>query len=58
MSQMLMNLESVEVYNNENIVNIKVVFQNINLKAKLDKNDFALDNLIDTTKNEEETPPF
>lgn len=48
-----MNLEKVEVYNNKDIVNIKVVFSSVNLKAGLDENDFALDELIDTKKNEE-----
>ncbi|MCI8310555.1 MAG: outer membrane lipoprotein carrier protein LolA, partial [Clostridia bacterium] len=32
-----MNLESVEVYNNENIVNIKVMFSSVNLKGGLEE---------------------
>ncbi len=48
-----MNLEKVEVYNNKDIINIKVVFSSVNLKAGLDEKDFALDELIDTKKNEE-----
>jgi len=49
-----MNLESIEVYNNKDIINIKVAFTSINLKAGLDKEDFALENLIDMNKQEEE----
>lgn len=49
-----MNLEKIEVYNNENIMNIKVTFSSINLKGGLDKEDFALEDLIDMTKTEEE----
>ena len=45
-----MNLESIEVYNNENIVNIKVSFSSINLKGGLEEEDFALDKLIDVNK--------
>ncbi len=44
-----MNLEKVEVYNTEDIVTIKVVFTKIDLKAKLEEEDFALENLIDQT---------
>jgi len=46
-----MNLEKVEVYDKNNIVNIKVVFSSINLKAGLDEKDFALEDLIDTSEN-------
>lgn len=49
-----MNLESVEVYNNENIVNIKVMFSNVNLKGGLEEEDFALDKLIDVNKQNED----
>lgn len=45
-----MNLESIEVYNNENIVNIKVSFSSINLKGGLEEEDFALEKLIDVNK--------
>jgi len=48
-----MNLESVEVYNNENIVNIKVMFSSVNLKGGLEEEDFALEDLVkvDETNN-------
>lgn len=49
-----MNLESVEVYNNENIVNIKVMFSSVNLKGGLEEEDFALDKLIDVNKQNED----
>lgn len=49
-----MNLESVEVYNNENIVNIKVMFSSVNLKGSLEEEDFALDKLIDVNKQNED----
>ena len=50
-----MNLESIEVFNNKDIVNIKVVFSYINLKGGLDESDFALEDLIDVnnTNNDE-----
>jgi len=48
-----MNLESVEVYNKEDIVNIKVMFSSINLKAGLDEEDFSLEDLIDLTDEQE-----
>lgn len=44
-----MNLETIEVYNNEDIVNIKVMFSKIDLKANLKEEDFALEDLIDTS---------
>lgn len=47
-----MNLLKVEVYSNEDIVKIKVVFKSINLKAKLKEDDFLLEDLIDTTNND------
>ena len=49
-----MNLESVEVYNNENIVNIKVMFSSVNLKGGLEEEDFTLDKLIDVNKQNED----
>lgn len=49
-----MNLESVEVYNNENIVNIKVSFSEINLKGGLEEEDFVLEKLIDVNKQNED----
>ena len=42
-----MNLEKVEVYDSEDIVNIKVVFSSIDLKAGLSEDDFLLEDLID-----------
>lgn len=49
-----MNLESVEVYNAENIINIKVKFSSINLKGGLEAEDFALENLIDVNEQNPE----
>lgn len=46
-----MNINKVEVYNNEDIVKIKVTFKSVDLKAKLDEDDFLLDDLIDTEAN-------
>lgn len=42
-----MNLEKVEVYNEEDIVKIKVVFGNIDYKAKIDDDAFLLEGLVD-----------
>ena len=50
-----MNIEKVEVYNKEDIVKIKVNFNEVNLKAKLEEEDFALEDLIDEDLNKEET---
>ncbi len=47
-----MNLEKVEVYNNEDIVNIKVVFSAIDLKTNLKEEDFLLEDLIDMNAEE------
>lgn len=49
-----MNIESLEVYNSENIVNIKVMFSSTNLKGGLEEEDFALEKLIDTNAQNEE----
>lgn len=46
-----MNIQKVEVYNAEDIVKIKVTFKSVDLKAKLDEDDFLLDDLIDTETN-------
>ena len=55
-----MNLEKVEVYDSEVIVNIKVVFSSIDLKAGLSEEDFLLEDLIDLSedndKNENKDP--
>lgn len=42
-----MNIEKVEVYNEDDIVKIKVNFKEVNLKAKLKEDDFLLEDLID-----------
>ena len=42
-----MIIQKVEVYNDSDIVKIKVDFNNVNLKAKLTEDDFVLDDLID-----------
>lgn len=44
------NVEKVEVFNNEDIVKIKVTFESVDLKAGLSEKDFKLDDYI---KNEE-----
>lgn len=44
------SVEKVEVFNKSDIVKIKVIFENIDLKANLKENDFKLDDYI---KNEE-----
>ena len=49
-----MNINKVEVYNSEDIVKIKVTFKSVDLKAKLDEDDFLLDDLIDTKINNKE----
>ena len=50
-----MNLEKVEVYDSEDIVNIKVVFSSVDLKSGLSEDDFLLEDLIDmNAENEEE----
>ncbi len=48
-----MNLQKVEVYDEEDIVNIKVEFSSIDLKAGLDEEDFLLEDLIDTEEESE-----
>ena len=48
-----MNLNKVEVYNNEDIVKIKVNFKTIDLKAKLSEDDFVLNDLIDEPNTNE-----
>lgn len=46
-----MNIESVEVYNSEDIAKIKVVFTSVDLKAGLDEDDFLLEDLVDEEAN-------
>ncbi len=41
------NLKKIEVYNEENTMMIKVMFSSIDYKAKLSKEDFILEDLID-----------
>ena len=48
-----MNLESVQVYNTDDTVIIKVNFTSINLKAGLKEDDFLLEDLIDTSLNKD-----
>lgn len=52
-----MNINKVEVYSADDIVKIKVTFKSVNLKAKLDTDDFVLDDLIDTSINNDEQNP-
>ena len=47
-----MNLEKVEVYDKEDIINIKVVFSTVDLKSGLNENDFLLEDLIDMNAEE------
>ena len=49
-----MNLEKVEVYDKEDIVNIKVVFSSIDLKSGLKEEDFLLEDLLDMNAETEE----
>ncbi len=51
-----MNINKVEVYNKEDIVRIKVNFNEVNLKAKLDEDDFVLEDLIDEDLNTTDGP--
>lgn len=48
-----MNIQKVEVYSEDDVVKIKVTFKSVDLKAKLSEDDFALDDLIDTTQPQE-----
>jgi hypothetical protein len=41
-----MTIKKVEVYNDKDIVKIKVTFTSINMKTSLDEDEFKLDNLI------------
>lgn len=47
-----MNLEKVEVYDKEDIINIKVVFSTVDLKSGLNEDDFLLEDLIDMNAEE------
>ena len=42
-----MNLKTVNVYDDEDIISLKVEFTNIDYKANLKEEDFSVDNLID-----------
>lgn len=46
-----MNIKMVEVYNNKDVVKIKVNFTTVNMKASLDDDDFKLSDLITETKD-------
>ncbi len=48
-----MNISKVEVYNEEDVVKIKVNFKSVDMKAKLSEDDFVLDDLIDTESSDE-----
>lgn len=48
-----MNVYKVEVMNKEDLVKIKVDFKKIDLKAKLEEDDFLLEELIDQEQNNE-----
>lgn len=50
-----MNLEKVEVYDNKDTVIIKMAFSSINLKAGLKEENFVLEDLIDTTTENNES---
>lgn len=45
-----MKVQKVEVYNNDDVVKIKVTFKTVDLKAKLDEDDFLLEDLVDTSE--------
>ena len=47
-----MNINKVEVFDENDNVKIKVNFNEVNLKAKLDKDDFVLEDLIDEDYDE------
>ena len=49
-----MNVERVEVYDDEDIINIKVAFSSIDLKSGLSEKDFLLEDLIDMNAQNEE----
>ena len=49
-----MNVEKVEVYDDKDIINIKVVFSSIDLKSGLSEDDFLLEDLIDMNAQNEE----
>ena len=50
-----MNIKMVEVYSKDDIVKIKVTFKSVNLKAKLKKDDFLLEEYIDANNEENKT---
>lgn len=47
-----LHINKVEVYSADDIVKIKVTFKSVNLKAKLNEDDFAIEDLIDTSKED------
>lgn len=49
-----MNLEKVEVYDKDDIINIKVVFSSVDLKSGLKEDDFLLEDLIDMNAEKKE----
>lgn len=50
-----MNILGVEVYSKDDIVKIKVTFKSVNLKAKLRKDDFLLEEYIDSNSEDNKT---
>lgn len=48
-----MNIVKVEVYNSDDIVKIKVDFKEVDMKAKLDEDDFVLEDLVEENTGEE-----
>lgn len=49
------NIEKVEVYNNNDIIKIKVLYDKVDYTANLNKNDFDISNYIDKEKDCDKT---
>lgn len=50
------DIEKVEVYDKNDIVKIKVIFESVDLRANLSKNDFDIEEYIDEEEQEESKP--
>ena len=50
------DIEKVEVYDKNDIVKIKVIFESVDLRANLSKNDFDIEEYIDEEEQEEPKP--
>lgn len=50
------DIEKVEVYDKNDIVKIKVIFESVDLRANLSKNDFDIEEYIDEEEQEETKP--